>query len=142
MIGHDLKLNIIAPSDRQYECDELVRLIGDAVGDREIPAATTGLIAQAVAIIVMYPEAKGRRADVVFADAEERWATHPMIARERRRMTIRYGYDVADEALRELHDVGQSILAALGTRHLPDDACNLLGVVASDIADHKTGVGA
>lgn len=146
MTGHDLTsklcLVVVPPDVHDDECDELVRLIGDAIGEREIPDSAVALILEAVAVIVMWPAAEGRTADVVFADAEHRFQTHPTVAAERWRMAARYGYDVADEAMRELHDVGQSILAALGTRHLPHDACNLLGVAASQIADHRTGVGA
>lgn len=145
MKGHDLSSALqllIAPPGVADLCDELVRAIGGALGDREIPADAVDEILQAVAIIVMYPDAEGRPADVVFADAAHRFQTHPVIACERERMTVRYGYDVADAALRELHDVGQSIVAALGTRHLPHDACFLLGAAASAIADHRTGVGA
>lgn len=144
MKGHDLssalQLLIGPPGEATDLCDELVRLIGDALGDREVPADAVDQILQAVAIIAMYPDAQGRSADVVFTDAEHRFATHPVIARERQRMTARYGADVADAALQELHDVGQSIIASLGTRHLPHDACNLVGAAASAIADHTTGV--
>lgn len=133
-------LGLIGPERVHGECDELVQLIGKAIGDHEIPPVTLWTIAQAVAIVVMYPEAKGRPAHDVLASGQERLDTNQRIADERARLARTHGWDVANDAVRRMFDIGQAIFAALGARHIPDDACYLLAGVASDVADHATSV--
>lgn len=132
-------LGVTAHERSLEDVDGLARLVGSAIGARDLPGGALTPLAEALAIMVLTPNGPGERASAILARAEAQWsgATGASLAAV---ASPTFGDSQTREALDVLREVGNAILAALGDRRVHDEAMMHLSLVMAAVAQGDVGL--